>query len=221
MGKRPQNQVINLAIVEDDAEVRRLTATLVELYPFIQCVGIFESAEAFQEKVSTLRPDVVLMDITLSETGQGKSGIDCVRELHPLYPDTEFLMFTIHTDSKEVFEALSVGAAGYILKGALPEDLVAAIQDVYAGGSPMSSQIARMVTRSFERMEPLYPELEKLTSQERRVLEALVKGYAYKKIADQHFVSESTIKSQVYSIYQKLEVHTRTDAINKAFRKKD
>jgi DNA-binding NarL/FixJ family response regulator len=158
-----------------------------------------------------LKTDVVLMDIGLPN----QSGIDCIRVCRDDFPKIEYIMFTDHTDSKEVYEALSVGATGYVLKGDTPERLAEAIRDVMAGGSPMSRRIARMVTTFFKRVEPLYPALKKLTPEERTVLLGLDEGKTYKEIAIQKFVSENTIRSQVRSIYEKLQVHTRTDALNK------
>ena len=125
------------------------------------------------------------------------------------------MMFTDHTESKGVFEALAAGASGYVVKGGTPERLADAIRDVKAGGSPMSRQISRMVTNAFQQTEKKYPELEKLTEQEHTVLRGLDNGWSYKEIATQRFVSEHTVRTQVRSIYEKLQVHTRTEALNK------
>ncbi len=202
---------IRIALVEDEPEIRKLTASLLNFYPDLECVGTFASAEEFARAFPNLEVDVVLMDIGLP----AQNGIEAVRQWHPKYAAVEFVMFTTHTDSREVFEALAAGAAGYVLKGGEPEQLADAIREVKAGGSPMSRQIARMVAASFQRTEPQFPELEKLTKQEREVLKGLDKGLAYKEIAAQHYVSEHTVRSQVRSIYEKLEVHTRTEALNK------
>jgi two-component system, NarL family, response regulator LiaR len=203
--------MINVTIVEDDAEIIKLTQYLLQHQQDIKCVASFENAESYREALPTLTTDVVLMDIGLPN----QNGIDCIRVCRQTFPNIEYIMFTDHTDSKEVFEALSVGASGYVLKGDTPERLAEAIREVMAGGSPMSRRIARMVTAFFKRVEPLYPELNKLTTQERAVLIGLDEGKSYKEIAHQKFVSENTIRSQVRSIYEKLEVHTRTDALNK------
>ncbi|MCB9284792.1 MAG: response regulator transcription factor [Lewinellaceae bacterium] len=207
---------IRIAIVEDDDEIRKLTCSILNFYPDLECVGVFGSGEEFSDALSSLKIDVALMDIGLP----GLSGIECVRRCHPFLPATEFIMFTDHTDSREVFEALAAGASGYVLKGGLPEHLAEAIREVHAGGSPMSRQIARMVAGSFSRTESQFPKLEKLTPQEQEVLKYLDKGLSYKEIASEKFVSEHTIRSQVRSIYQKLEVHTRTEALNKVHGRK-
>ncbi len=208
-------KMIKVAIVEDDADIRKLTASLLNYYPDITCIGSFDSAESYQEALPNLLVDVVLMDIGLPH----KNGIECVRTCRAAFPNIEYIMFTDHIEAKKVFEALSVGASGYVLKGGLPEELADAIRDVKAGGSPMSRQISRMVTASFKRTEPLYPELETLTEQEWAVLMGLDDGKSYKQIANQKFVSENTIRSQVRSIYEKLQVHTRTEALNKLHRR--
>ena len=157
------------------------------------------------------------MDIGLP----GQNGIACVRECKPAFPNVEFVMFTDHLDSNEIFEALAAGATGYVLKGGTPERLAQDIRDVQAGGSPMSRQISRMVTASFQRTETRHPHLERLTKQEWEVLRGLAQGWSYKEIATRNFVSEHTIRSQVRSIYQKLEVHTRTEALNILNKKKE
>lgn len=203
--------MIKVAIVEDDNEIRKLTASLLNFYNDIECIGTFASAEDFSIALTAFQPDVVLMDIGLPQ----QNGIDCIRENHQKYPNIEFIMFTNSVDTKAVFEALSVGASGYVLKGGTPEKLVESIREVKAGGSPMSRQISRMVVATFQRTEKQYQELETLTEQEREVLKGLYQGWSYKEIASHRFVSEHTVRSQVRSIYQKLQVHTRTEMMLK------
>ena len=204
--------MIKVAIVEDDNEIRSLTASLLNLSEDIECLLTFESAEAFK-KALPIAVDVVLMDIGLPQ----QNGIDCVRDCKPMCQNIDFIMFTDHIDRKGVFEALAVGATGYVLKGGIPERLVDAIREVKEGGSPMSRRISRMVTASFQRTEEQFPELEKLTEQERNVLRGLNEGLTYKEIATSKYVSENTIRSQVRSIYDKLQVHTRTEALRKVY----
>lgn len=235
---------IRVAIVEDDADIRKLTAGLLNFYPDIECVGAFGSAEEFLDNLPTLQPDVVLMDIGLP----GMDGIACVDTCKGTTSDTEsagckaeFIMFTNHTDSREVFEALKAGATGYVLKNGTPERLADSIRDVMNGGSPMSRQISRMVTAFFRNEDteppeaimpepapgpdtpgPLAPghEMEQLTEQEKVVLDLLAEGLAYKEIAARRFVSEHTVRTQVRSIYRKLQVHNRTAALNKRKKRK-
>ncbi len=201
---------IRVAIVEDDEDIRKLTTSLLNFYPDIECIGAFGNAEDFAKNLPSLLPDVVLMDIGLPV----QNGIECVRANHETFANIEFLMFTDHTDTKEVFEALAAGATGYVLKGGTPEQLANAIRDVHAGGSPMSRQISRMVATAFRQSEQKHPSLDKLTPQEWEVLQCLDKGWAYKEIAAHRFVSEHTVRTQVRTIYQKLQVHSRTDALN-------
>ena len=141
--------MIKVAIVEDDHEIRKLTASLLNFYEDIECVGTFDNAEAFSNALSNLKPDVVLMDIGLPQ----QDGIECVRQNHLKFADIEFIMFTNRIDTKGVFDALAAGATGYVLKGGTPEKLVESIREVKAGGSPMSRQISRMVTTTFQQTE--------------------------------------------------------------------
>ena len=208
-------QIIKVAIVEDDQDIRELTAGLLNFYNDIECVGVFGSAEDFMISIPNIIANVVLMDIGLP----GMNGIECIKSSSKLFPNIEFLIYSDHLDTQDVFQALTVGANGYVLKGSSPEKLVDAIRDIHAGGSPMSRQISRMVAASFQKNETLHPDFEKLTTQEWEVLKGLDKGYAYKEIASIRFVSEHTVRSQVGSIYEKLHVHSRTDALNKYHKK--
>ncbi|MCC7027830.1 MAG: response regulator transcription factor [Saprospiraceae bacterium] len=208
-------QIIKVAIVEDDQDIRELTAGLLNFYNDIECVGVFGSAEDFMISIPNIIANVVLMDIGLP----GMNGIECIKSSSKIFPNIEFLIYSDHLDTQDVFQALTVGANGYVLKGSSPEKLVDAIRDIHAGGSPMSRQISRMVAASFQKNETLHPDFEKLTTQEWEVLKGLDKGYAYKEIASIRFVSEHTVRSQVRSIYEKLHVHSRTDALNKYHKK--
>lgn len=203
--------MIKIAIVEDNTDVRKLTASLLNQFSDIECMGSFESAEAFTTALPNLQADVVLMDIGLPK----QNGIECVRENAEKYPNLEFIMYTDHADSKEVFNALRAGANGYVLKGGLIEHLAENIREIKAGGSPMSRQFARMTLEYLRKTETEYPELDKLSEQEHEVLKGLYKGWSYKEIAIHRFVSEHTVRSQVRSIYHKLHVHTRAELMNK------
>jgi DNA-binding NarL/FixJ family response regulator len=205
---------IRVAIVEDDAEIRKMTSSLLNLFADIECACTFGSAEEFEIALPTLQADVILMDIGLP----GKNGIDCIKTCKN-EQEMNFIMFTTHLESQNVFDALAAGATGYILKGCNPDRLADAIREVHDGGSPMSREISRLVTASFKRTEKHFPALEKLTTQEHEVLKGLDKGWSYREIAAQRFVSEHTVRSQVRSIYEKLEVHSRTEALNKVFGK--
>lgn len=203
--------IIKVALVEDDADIRKLTASLINIYPDLECIGSFTSAEEFEINLPNLHPDIVLMDIGLP----GKTGIECIRDNGPVKQSIQYLVYSDHQDSREVYEALAAGANGYVLKGTTPEKLAEAIREMHKGGSPMSRQISRMVASSFKTNEKKHPDFEKLTPQEWEVLTRLERGLAYKEIAAERFVSEHTVRSQVRSIYEKLHVHTRTEALNK------
>jgi len=203
--------IIKVALVEDDADIRKLTASLINIYPDLECIGTFTNAEEFENSLPTLNPDIVLMDIGLP----GKTGIECIRDIGPAKQSIQYLVYSDHQDSREVYDALAAGANGYVLKGTTPEKLAEAIRELHQGGSPMSRQISRMVASSFKNNERKHPDFEKLTPQEWEVLTRLERGLAYKEIAAERFVSEHTVRSQVRSIYEKLHVHTRTEALNK------
>ena len=207
--------MIRVAIVEDDIELRKLTAALLNFYPDTEVVGNFKSAEEFHFALPNLCPDVVLMDIGLP----AQNGIECIRQHKSQLPDIQYIILTSNPDAQPIFDALAAGASGYLTKPSPPEKIVAAIREVATGGSPMSSQIARLVVDSFRRTEPKFPELAKLSPQELKILESLRLGLAYKQIAAENFIAMGTVRTHVRSIYEKLEVHCRTEALNKAFGK--
>lgn len=207
---------IRVALVEDDAELRKLTASILNFFDDMECVGAYESAEAFSNAIGAVRPDVVLMDIGLP----GQDGIQCVGKLKPMHHNTQFVMLTAQNDPQKTFLALQAGATGYLLKTAPPEKIAESVREVVSGGSPMSAAIARLVVESFRQSEAQAPELARLTKTEREILDDLEAGFAYKEIAARRFVDMSTVQSHIRHIYEKLEVHSRTEAINKAFGRK-
>ena len=180
-----------------------------------ECVGTSRTAEDAVEDLPRWRPDVVLMDINLP----GMSGIDCVRNVKSLLPCAQILMLTIYEDSERVFESLVAGASGYLLKRTSSERLLEAIREVRAGGSPMTSHIARKVVQYFNQLPNVNPKLEALSARERDVLDRLARGRLYKEIADELGVSLDTVRKHLQSIYHKLHVHTRTEAVVKYLQK--
>ncbi len=197
-----------VAIVEDDGPVREILTSWVNLAEGFCCVANFDSAERALAALPAVKPDVVLMDINLP----GVSGIEAVRLLKPLIPATRFLMLTVYDDANHIFEALAAGAVGYLLKRTQRDDLFAALRDVLAGGSPMSSDIARKVVQSFQRKEAP-PDEAKLSPRESTVLEMLAQGFLYKEIADALAISLPTVNTYVRRIYEKLQVHSRGQAV--------
>ena len=202
---------IVISIVEDDAPARGMLADWIRRVPGFRCAGAHGSAEAALATLPAEKPSVVLMDINLP----GISGIECVRRLKPLLPDTQFVMLTVYDDSDHIFNALAAGASGYLLKRMSRAELLAALKDVQAGGSPMSSNIARKVVQSFQRRDSQQPEAEDLSPREREVLELLARGYLYKEIAESLHISGPTVNTYIRRIYEKLHVRSRSQAVAK------
>lgn len=201
---------IRVILVEDDPEL--LKGCLDALTPSsdIQVIGYHTSAEAYI--TSDGSADIVLMDIGLP----GMNGIECIRKVKPSYPETQFMIWSSFEDDERIFDALKAGANGYILKSAMPAQLIQAIMELHHGGSPMSSSIARKVIASFQPVTSKIAEYN-LTNRENEILDLLAKGYRYKEIAAKLFVSLETVRSHVHHIYEKLQVSSRTDALNKVF----
>jgi DNA-binding NarL/FixJ family response regulator len=202
---------IAVCIVEDDALVREILADWVRQAGGFKCVGAYASVKQALENLPAAKPSVVLMDINLP----GVSGIEGVRRLKPILPDAQFLMLTVYEDADHVFEALQAGATGYLLKQTPRSELLASITDVHAGGSPMTSSIARRVVQAFHREDASVPESAKLSPREREVLELLARGYLYKEIMDSLKVSRGTLNTYVRRTYEKLHVRSRGQAVAK------
>lgn len=205
---------LKIGIVEDDKRIREGMAILINGSEGFSCIDTFESAEEAIKNIPKLNLDVVLMDIHLPL----KTGIDCIEELVPICPQTQFIMFTSFEDTELVFKALKAGATGYLTKTTQPSKILDALMEVHKGGSPMSSHIARKIVSSFHSNET-NSELKKLSEREKEILNLLSKGYRYKEIADQLFLSTETIRTHIRNIYEKLQVNSRTEAINKAYKK--
>jgi DNA-binding NarL/FixJ family response regulator len=199
---------IAVAIVEDDARIRESLAVLLKGVDGFRCVGSHGSAEEALRVVPAEKPDIVLMDINLPQM----SGIECVGKLKAKLPDLQILMLTVYDDSEMIFQALTAGASGYIVKRTAPDKLLQAIREAHQGGSPMSPHIARKVVQYFHQRGPAKHETEALTEREREVLEQLAKGYLYKEIADALGIGVETVRRHLTNIYAKLHVHTRTEA---------
>ena len=200
-----------VSIVDDDAPAREILADWIRLAPGFRCIGSHGSAEAALATVPAEQPSVVLMDINLP----GINGIECVRQLKPLLPQTQFVMLTVYEDAEHIFNALAAGASGYLLKRTPRAELLEALQDVHAGGSPMSSNIARKVVQSFQRPGVRPSETEDLSPREREVLELLARGYLYKEIAESLHISGPTVNTYIRRIYEKLHVRSRSQAVAK------
>ena len=210
---KPKNSVsIAVAIVEDDVPAREILAGWIRNADGFRCVGEFDDAESALAKLPQEKPSVVLFDINLP----GMNGIECVRQLKPRLPDTQFVMVTVYEDANHIFNALSAGASGYLLKQTRRNELIDALKDVHAGGSPMSSQIARKVVQNFHRNETQTDgETVELSPREREVLELLARGYLYKEIAEMLKISVQTVNTYIRRIYEKLHVRSRAQAVAK------
>lgn len=204
---------ISVAIVEDDVPAREIIAGWIRSADGFRLAGEYDDAESAVAELPQKKPDVVLFDINLP----GINGIECVRKLKPKLPDTQFLMVTVYEDANHIFDALAVGASGYLLKQTRRNELLDALKDVHAGGSPMSSQIARKVVQSFRRNETQTTDGEtaELSQREREVLELLARGYLYKEIAEQLKISVQTVNTYIRRIYEKLHVRSRAQAVAK------
>lgn len=209
--------MIKVAIVEDNNVIREGLSALISGTDGYKSVGVYNTCEKFLSDLDTISVDVVLMDIGLP----GLSGIDGIREAKAQRPDINFLMLTVYEESNVVFEALCAGACGYLVKKTPPIRLLEAIKDVYEGGSPMSSHIARKVITLFQRKPP--EENEKndsgLSVREKEVLTLLADGNNYQEIADSLFISIDTVRHHIRNIYKKLHVHSQSQAVAKAIRK--
>lgn len=206
---------INVLIVEDDPEIRDWLQAVLKQTTGINCLLAYPDAESCIKQYEEKDPDVVIMDIHLP----GMNGIECIRKIKPLKPNVQFIMFTVFEDDENVFESLCAGASGYILKNTTPEKLAEAIRELYGGGSPMSPSIARRVISSFQKPDSSRSQYNKLTPREKELLDMLSKGYRYKEIADKMFISVETVRTHIRNIYEKLQVQSRTEALNKAFQR--
>lgn len=201
---------ISVSVVEDDAPARKMMVSWINKSEGFRCASHHESGERALKEIPNIKPDVVLMDINLP----GMNGMECVSRLKPLLPETQFVMLTVYEDSDHIFRALQAGATGYLLKETPRAELFAALRDVFRGGSPMTSNIARKVVRSFQ-LPPADPAIEDLSTREREVLDLLARGYLYKEIADALQISVPTVNTYIRRIYEKLHVRSRAQAVAK------
>lgn len=211
------NNIITVSIVEDMDEIRARLKCILEESGEFACMAVYPNAEDALKELPVLCPDIVLMDINLP----GMSGIECIRKVKAFCPEILFIMFTIYEDSEQVFEALAAGASGYLLKKTPHDQITSALKELYEGGSPMSTQIARKVVAYFQKNEGNEKDGEHiLSSREKEVLELLSKGYLYKEIAVKLGISTGTVRQHIHKIYEKLQVQNRTEALNKFYGKR-
>jgi len=205
----PGGKLVRLALVEDVAEMRESWQQLINGLPGFRCVCTCASGREALRVLPAEAPDVIVMDIQMP----GMTGIECTLRLKELLPKTPILILTVSADTQTVFRALEAGADGYLLKRSRPDQLQTAIQEVLEGGAPMTSEIARRVVASFRERAARRDEKARLTPREEEVLGYLSKGFANKEIAVKMSVSYETVRDHLRNIYEKLHVHSRTEAV--------
>ena len=209
MNAHASSDSIGICVVEDDAGFRSGLNRLLGRTRDFRCLGSFASGEAGLQKIPEIKPDVVLMDLNLP----GMNGVECVRKLKALLPAVQIVMLTVYEDPDQIYNALSAGAMGYLLKQTPPAELLDAIRDVHGGGAPMSSQIARKVVKSFQGAPA--DVAEGLSAREREVLDYLAQGYLIKEIGEKLGIGFDTVRTYIRRIYEKLHVHSRAQAVAK------
>ena len=202
---------ITVAIVEDLDEVREGLNQFLSMDPQFEVLQCFSNAEEAVEALPAFAPDIVIMDINLP----GMSGIECIRKVKPICPGMLFMMFTVYENDEKVFEALKAGASGYLLKKTGPAHIIEALNELYNGGSPMSSNIARKLVTTFQEQAHEPVAFNILSSRENEILLLLAKGLLYKEIAEKLSIATGTVRQHIHKIYHKLHVQNRTEAINK------
>jgi DNA-binding NarL/FixJ family response regulator len=209
-------KTIQVAIVEDDDEIRANLTHRIAGSGTFSFLKSYADAESALADLPRQKADVVLMDINLP----GMDGVECVRHLKAKLPTVHVIMLTVYEDSNRLFKSLMAGASGYLLKRSPPAKLLAAIQEVYEGGAPMTPEIARRVVQHFRQSpQTPTPDLPRLTPREHDILDQLAKGYRYKEIVDNLNISYGTLHSYISKVYEKLQVHSRTEAVVKYLNK--
>ena len=200
--------MVKIGIVEDNKTTREGLETIVNLSSDYRCVCACETAEDALQLMPKHQPEVVLMDIQLPNM----SGVECVAQLKERLPSVQVIMVTVYEDPDRIFRALRAGASGYLLKRSAPDQVLNAIRDVQQGGAPMSGEIARKVIGHFQSQSAMVNEVERLSPREREVLELVAHGFSNKEIAGRLSITTESIRWHLKHIYQKLHVHSRTEA---------
>ena len=206
---------IRVIVVEDDKEIRSLLEHILNSESDIEVVRSFTTGDNFLKSWENIECDVVMMDINMP----GKSGIECVALAKAMKPQVQFLMSTVFENTAYIFQALCAGATGYLIKNTTADKIIEAVREIAVGGSPMSTPIARLVVSSFAGKQMNAIHTDQLTTREREILDLLAKGLMYKEIAGEKDISTETVRKHVRNIYEKLQVTTRMEAINKVYPK--
>jgi DNA-binding NarL/FixJ family response regulator len=206
--------MIKVAIIEDNNTLRKSLSQLFETTEGMGCVSSLSNLMNVVSEFRKTRPDIVLMDIGLPNI----SGIEGVKIVKDNFPEIQVLMFTVFDDDEKIFEAIKAGASGYLLKKSSPEEITEAVLSLYHGGAPMSAGIARKVIQSFQRGPAINKEDFQLTTRENEILNSLVDGLSYKKLAEKYFISISTVRTHIQHIYEKLHVNSKAEAVAKTLK---
>ena len=201
----------SIAIIEDDDKIRNYLSEEIHMQVNAGEIRLFKDAETALAELTATPVDIALFDIQLP----GMNGIECIRRLKMLHPRMQMMVLTVYDNTDNIFNAIAAGAVGYLLKSTPPEKIVEAIADIQKGGSPISSQIARKVIEAFAVKQKTNDYFQELSRREQEILEQLSKGYRYKEIADQLYVSVETVRTHIRNIYEKLQVNNRVDALKK------
>jgi DNA-binding NarL/FixJ family response regulator len=204
-----------VALVEDNDDLRVSLKSLLQRSPNLRVVAVYPDGESALADIASRKPDVVLMDVKLPKM----DGVECVRLLKTQLPDTLVIMLTVHDDNDSLFNSILAGADGYLLKDTAPDRLVEAIAEARSGGSPMTPQVARRIVQRFRKTDATPAPMENLTAREKEVLEQLALGSRYKEISDRLGISLDGIRFHIRGVYNKLHVHSRTEAVLKFLRR--
>ncbi len=207
-------ETVKVAIIEDLRDIRECLAILINGTPGFQCVGVYRSMEEALDRIRFNLPDLALCDIGLP----GMSGLEGIKILKQRHPDMQIIMLTVYNDDERIFDALCAGASGYLLKKTPPAQILEALKETVAGGAPMSPEVARKVIRLFREIRPPERADYQLTGHEIRILKLLAEGMSYKSVAAALSVSVKTISFHLQKVYQKLQVHSKNEAVAKALR---
>jgi len=205
-----------LLIYEDNPQLREGLTMLINGSDGFEVLSAFKNCNNVEDEVRAFKPDVILMDIDMP----GTNGIEGLKRIREIDTDVKILMLTVFDDNKNVFDAISNGANGYVLKKTPPARLLEYIQEAQTGGAPMTSSIATQVLRMFSSLNNEKGEDYDLSEREKQVLQLLVNGYSYKMIASEMFIAIDTVRSHIKKIYEKLHVNSKSEAVSKAFRNK-
>lgn len=204
-------KVESIAIVEDDEKVRKFLTEQIQLYMQVTDLRVYGDAETALLGLTANPVEIGLFDVNLP----GMTGIDCIQRLKIIHPKMQMMVLTVYDNADTIFQALEAGATSYLLKSTPPEKIVEAIKELFEGGSPISSQIARKIIESFASKGRANKYFQDLSRREQEILEQLRKGFRYKEIADQLFISIDTVRTHIRNIYEKLQVNCRVDALKK------